>query len=87
VSPGRPPDTYEGSELYLTLGTIIDDDGAALFLAQVDGQPVGRAEAYIRQGDPNQETCLTGQESLTDLGKSWYTAVARGRFILSVMKV
>jgi GNAT superfamily N-acetyltransferase len=53
VSSGRPPDIYEGSDLYLTLGMIITDDDAVLFVATVDGQPVGLAEAYVRQDDPD----------------------------------
>ena len=52
-SLGKPPETYEGSELYLALEKIIVGDNSALFLAQVADQPIGMAEVYLRQDDPN----------------------------------
>jgi GNAT superfamily N-acetyltransferase len=53
LSLGEPLDTYEHSELYLTLAQIIDDDDAAIFVAQVTHQLVGLAEVYVRQDESN----------------------------------
>jgi GNAT superfamily N-acetyltransferase len=53
LSLGDPPDTFEGSELYRTLERIIIDDGSAVFVVEVAGQPVGFAEVYIREDEPN----------------------------------
>ena len=53
LSLGEPPETYAGSDLYLALEKIIRDDDAAIFLAEVSGQPVGLAEVYLRQDEAN----------------------------------
>jgi GNAT superfamily N-acetyltransferase len=50
---GEPPDTYAGSELYQALTRILQDDDAAIFLAQVARRTVGLVEAYLRQDEPN----------------------------------
>ena len=47
------PDTYEHSELYLTLEKITNDDDSTIFLAEVAHQPVGLAEVYVREDEPN----------------------------------
>ena len=53
LSLGEPPDTYEHSDLYQTLASIIADDNSVIFLAETAGQLVGLAELYLRQDDPN----------------------------------
>jgi GNAT superfamily N-acetyltransferase len=53
LSLGDPPDTYEHSDLYVTLEEIIKDDDAIILLAEVAGKTVGLAEVYIRQDEPN----------------------------------
>jgi len=53
LSLGEPPQTYEGSDLYLALEQIIRDEDAAILLAEVGGQPVGLAEVYLRQDEAN----------------------------------
>jgi len=53
VSRGEPPDTYEHSELCATLGQIISNADAAIFVAESGGQLVGLAEVYLRQDEAN----------------------------------
>lgn len=53
LSLAEPPDTYEHSELYRSLGQIINDEGSALFVAEVAHQLVGLAEVYVRRDEPN----------------------------------
>jgi GNAT superfamily N-acetyltransferase len=50
---GEPPESYEGSELYQALEKIIQEDDAAIFVAEVARQPVGLVEVYLRQDEPN----------------------------------
>jgi GNAT superfamily N-acetyltransferase len=52
VGLGEPPDDCEGTELYRTLGEIIEDDGAALFVAEAADGLLGFAEVYVREDAP-----------------------------------
>jgi GNAT superfamily N-acetyltransferase len=53
LGSGEPLDSYEHSELYRNLERIINEDESALVLAEVACQPVGLAEVYVRQEEPN----------------------------------
>jgi len=53
LSLGEPPESYEGSELNQTLAEIIQEDDAAIFVAEVAQQLVGLVEVYLRQDGPN----------------------------------
>jgi len=52
-SLGEPPDTCAGSELYQTLTKIIQDDDAAIFVAETAQRMVGLVEVYLRTDEPN----------------------------------
>jgi GNAT superfamily N-acetyltransferase len=53
ITLGEPPDSYQGSDLYLALEEIINDDDSAIFVAELPGALVGLAEMYVRQDEPN----------------------------------
>lgn len=53
LSLGEPLDTYEHSDLYLTLEKIISDEDSVVFVAEASHQLVGFVEVYIRQDEPN----------------------------------
>jgi len=53
TSLGDPPGTFEGTELFETLGGILASEDAALLLAVRRGDVVGFAETYIRDDAPN----------------------------------
>ncbi len=53
VSLGKMKDTYKDSDLYNTVGKIIDDTEAAIFLAETDNKVVGFVEIYIREDEAN----------------------------------
>ncbi len=47
------PDAYDCSEMYPKLEKIINNEDSAIFLAEVSGQPVGLAEVYVREDQPD----------------------------------
>jgi GNAT superfamily N-acetyltransferase len=47
------PDAYDCAKMFPKLEKIIKDDNAVIFLAEVAHQPVGFAEVYVRQDEPN----------------------------------
>jgi GNAT superfamily N-acetyltransferase len=47
------PDAFDSSELCSALEKIIENEDAALFLAEVAGQPMGLAEVCVRQDEPH----------------------------------
>ncbi|KPJ61581.1 MAG: hypothetical protein AMJ46_00280 [Latescibacteria bacterium DG_63] len=51
-----PFSDFDNSELVTKLKKILGDEQAVLLVAQVGGQIVGLAEAYIRQDKPHPET-------------------------------
>lgn len=46
-------DKYDCSELYPKLEKIIKSEDSVIFLAEVDEEPVGLAEVYIREDKPD----------------------------------
>jgi GNAT superfamily N-acetyltransferase len=52
VSLGEP-DAYDCSEMYPKLEKIINNQDSVIFLAEIAHKPVGLAEVYVRQDEPN----------------------------------
>jgi GNAT superfamily N-acetyltransferase len=53
LSLGRPPETYEDSDLYEALGRIIEAEDSTILVGESAGQIVGLAEVYVRHDEPN----------------------------------
>jgi len=47
------PTKFDSSELSTKLQRILDNENAAIFIAEIAGQSVGLVEVYIRQDEPN----------------------------------
>lgn len=53
LSLGQPPETYASSELYQAVGKVIEGADSVILIAKTNDQPIGLAEIYIKQDEPN----------------------------------
>ncbi|MCB9433952.1 MAG: GNAT family N-acetyltransferase [Ardenticatenaceae bacterium] len=53
LSLGQPPQTHAASELYHAVSKVIKGADSAILIAKINDQPIGLAEIYIKQEEPN----------------------------------
>jgi len=74
--PDQPDDPARRADVRKQLQAILRDPEAALFVADVDGAPVGLAEVYLRRDEPHP---LTVSHTYGYLQSLAVTARQRGR--------